>query len=392
MDDYEYEQFANEYLQFPPSIDEGDYPATIDPALLQFSDPALEFLIEQQQQQQPELDDQSWVRPSGGDFGPDLGPPAHGARFSVDGFNPHSSSSLPIGTAAPNAQGAMHEHATSPDAEEHYVVSENPFKCACGVVFTRLYTLERHIQGADKQRVPGYPCHECPAYQGKNGFRRKDHLVQHLKFFHKYSDDQLSAGTSSRRTRRFNISVCCFSECDYYRGPEFRDLGIDQQNDNRPFDKQSDYTNHMKREHNWSPYPCKVSGCSKVGGNGFFTTGTLEKHYKEKHPKSKVPATTPPDRVKDTARCEYCQKGMNPGSVASHWRLGFEISICETPAKGRLNVHVAVNSWKGGKWYIMKERSAKGKPRVAFALNAWSLDSWRSIMMSVREKQSANGV
>ncbi|KAI0183184.1 hypothetical protein EV127DRAFT_321280, partial [Xylaria flabelliformis] len=135
-----------------------------------------------------------------------------------------------------------------------------------------------------------YPCAECTTYQGRNGFKRKDHLVQHLRVFHRWDDDQLATLTSAGQNSRLTIPICHFPECDYYRDPGFKDMGIREQAKNRPFDKQSHYTDHMKREHDWSPYPCKVAGCNKVNGAGFFSITAFERHSKGKHPGSAIPA------------------------------------------------------------------------------------------------------
>ncbi|KAI8950262.1 hypothetical protein F4801DRAFT_353262 [Xylaria longipes] len=208
-------------------------------------------------------------------------------------------------------------HREQSHARQHLIVSKSPFLCHCGQNFTRLCSLERHVQNNTGQLQPEYPCPECPAYQGKNGFKRKDHLVQHLRVLHNWDNNQLATLFPPRQTRKFNIPVCHFPECDYYRDPSFKDMGIREQEENRPFDKQSHYTDHMKREHDWSPYPCKVSGCSKVNGTGFFSTTTLEKHYKKKHPGSAIPAPKVQDPTTQTVRCD-CGKSFKRSNIAYH--------------------------------------------------------------------------
>ncbi|KAI3317818.1 hypothetical protein HD806DRAFT_526788 [Xylariaceae sp. AK1471] len=213
----------------------------------------------------------------------------------------------------------LHKHTSSSHAGQHLIVSEAPFKCHCGQEFAKLYTLERHIRGAEKHLVPEYPCHECTAYQAKNGFKRKDHLVQHLRVFHKYDDSRLATLFQPRQARRFNIPACHIENCEYYRSPEFKDLPIGQQNNNRPFDKQSDYTSHMKQEHDWSPHPCNVQSCSKVGGKGFFSATALEKHGKEKHPGNTIPVKKKSQpRIAKRVKCDYCLKVLHVGSLAHH--------------------------------------------------------------------------
>ncbi len=243
-----------------------------------------------------------------------------------------------------NSEDALREHISSAHVGQHFVISKSPFKCHCGKEFARLYTLERHIQSARKHVVPEHPCHECTAYQGKNGFRRKDHLVQHLRVFHKYDHDQLAALFRPRRTRMLHIPVCHFESCEYYRGPEFKDLDIGQQEKNRPFDKQSDYTAHMKEEHDWSPYPCKVPGCTKLDGKGFFSTTALEKHCNEKHPGSTIPVHTPQNDVAETVRCDYCQKNIKSSYLTTHQssycKGDVKCRYCHKPVEsGNLNAH-----------------------------------------------------
>ncbi|KAI0426281.1 hypothetical protein F5Y09DRAFT_70026 [Xylaria sp. FL1042] len=201
---------------------------------------------------------------------------------------------------------------------QHFIISKSPFKCHCEQEFTKLSSLERHVQVSDKRLVPEYPCHECTTYQGKNGFKRKDHLVQHLKVFHKYDNDQLAKLFRPRQAHMYNVPVCHFESCEYYRDPKFKAMGIGRQEKNRPFDKQSDYTLHMKREHDWSPYPCKVLGCNKLNGKGFFSTAALEKHCKAKHPGSTIPVQKPQNGVAQTVRCDYCHKNLKSVSLSGH--------------------------------------------------------------------------
>ncbi|OTA60724.1 hypothetical protein K449DRAFT_466029 [Hypoxylon sp. EC38] len=60
----------------------------------------------------------------------------------------------------------------------------NPYACACGTKFSRLDALNRHIT-TKSPNAPQHPCKYCYNRQGSNGFRRRDHLIQHLKTYHK---------------------------------------------------------------------------------------------------------------------------------------------------------------------------------------------------------------
>lgn len=187
------------------------------------------------------------------------------------------------------SENSRYEHLNSHHAGQHLALSTSrPFKCHCGLDSTKLYTLERHVRVASKHLTPDFPCTKCTAYQGINGFRRKDHLVQHMKFFHKYSDEQLADLFPSRRpTLRPAVRPCHFETCDYYRDTRPKELNTGEQG-KRQFHKQSDYTMHMRKEHDWSPYPCPAEGCNKQRGEGYFSVSAFEKHYGEKHPEAEV--------------------------------------------------------------------------------------------------------
>ncbi|KAI0798381.1 hypothetical protein GGR55DRAFT_684691 [Xylaria sp. FL0064] len=309
---------------FPAPNEENNYLATIDPVLLQIG-PTSDSHFEQQGQ--PEWDEQNWSQQSGSEpepptqcaQGPMIGPTVSApSTFTVS--CPFSACEIEFGS-----EDALREHTSSSHVGQHFIVSKSPFKCHCGQEFTKLSSLERHVRGSDKRLVSKHPCHECTTYQGKDGFMRKDHLLQHLRVFHKYDNDQLATLFRPRQARMYNIPVCHFESCEYYRGPEFKDTGIRQQENNRPFDKQSDYTMHMKREHDWSPYPCKVSGCNKLDGKGFFSITALEKHCKEKHPGCTISVQKPQNGVVKTVRCDYCHKDLKTGSLVWHQTRSCEL-------------------------------------------------------------------
>ncbi|KAI0449995.1 hypothetical protein F5B21DRAFT_508668 [Xylaria acuta] len=68
-----------------------------------------------------------------------------------------------------------------------------PYACDCGKTFPRLDALTRHL--GSRAAVPvtsnaeaKYPCPLCTKYDGKKGFNRRDHLVQHLRRLHKIEE------------------------------------------------------------------------------------------------------------------------------------------------------------------------------------------------------------
>ncbi|KAI1640623.1 hypothetical protein F4809DRAFT_662902 [Biscogniauxia mediterranea] len=214
-----------------------------------------------------------------------------------------------------DSQWELYEHEHSLHAQGHCIADRRLFKCKCGQKFVRLFTLERHIESFQKS-MPEYPCDECDTYKGNKGFPRKDHLVQHLRVFHKYEPAQLEARFPPRKSRVLAVSVCHIKSCEYYRGDGFQDqdLSWQEKERTRPFAKQSDYTAHMKKEHDWSPYPCDFPGCKKVDGKGFFSLTALRKHRDEQHP-----GMAPLDpRIVRKVKCGKCHKSIKPNLLQDH--------------------------------------------------------------------------
>ena len=53
----------------------------------------------------------------------------------------------------------------------------------CGSLFSRLDVLNRHLESFSSED-PKYPCTYCKLPRGPNGFRRLDHLKQHIRDYH----------------------------------------------------------------------------------------------------------------------------------------------------------------------------------------------------------------
>lgn len=145
------------------------------------------------------------------------------------------------------------------------------FGCKCGKHYARLDTLKRHWN-----QTPKFPCPHCNKYTGINAFAREDHLTQHLQTYHRHSnsiDNQgdtntLTTDTATTITTPTMQFVCNFPNCTHHQ---------------RYFKIKSQYTDHMRRIHNDSPFPCLVQGCVKIGGKGYFRERDLFKHSQEVH-------------------------------------------------------------------------------------------------------------
>ncbi|KAI1335278.1 hypothetical protein F5Y15DRAFT_255594 [Xylariaceae sp. FL0016] len=213
---------------------------------------------------------------------------------------------------------ALDRHQELPHAREHCLISVKPFKCKCNKQFSRLPSLRRHIESFDSS-LPQWPCEDCAAHQGKDAFRRKDHLVQHLRVFHKLDQTDLDARFTPRKARVYDVRTCHFKHCEHYRDESFQELALGDQEDRRPFARQSDYTAHMKKDHDWSPYPCDVPDCKKTQGKGFFSSIALVNH-REKHHAGAKPLRIE-HRVVKQPKCKYCNQRFHHSSLRAHQSL-----------------------------------------------------------------------
>ncbi|OCK85647.1 hypothetical protein K432DRAFT_12074 [Lepidopterella palustris CBS 459.81] len=143
-----------------------------------------------------------------------------------------------------------------------------PYVCDamdCGSTFSRFDTYERH-QLSHKLDVKRWPCPHCNKHRGVNGFKRKDHLTQHLRNYHHMGEEY--------KVDQYGQS-CPHKDCEHYRNfPWSRDSS---------FKKISEYTKHMKKVHDESPFPCTEPGCDRIGGKGYVRKRDLLKHQKKEH-------------------------------------------------------------------------------------------------------------
>lgn len=203
-------------------------------------------------------------------------------------------------------------HQIFPHTGRHSVVSESPFICKCDQQFARLDTLLRHIRRF--QDLPsGFHCEDC-----KKGFKRKDHLVQHLRHFHRLQDAEIVIQFPTRKIVKNVIPVCHFTSCDHYRDDSFTAQPLKIQEEIAPFAKKSDYTEHMRKVHKWSPYPCTIPLCDKVDKNGYFNEKALQKHILEKHPDEEPLVIQPREVENIPCGALGCTKKLRPSSLSKH--------------------------------------------------------------------------
>ncbi|KAJ3562280.1 hypothetical protein NPX13_g8621 [Xylaria arbuscula] len=179
----------------------------------------------------------------------------------------------------------------------------SPYACSCGVKFARINVLNRHVRSFLKESAK-YQCTFCKRHRGKNAFRRRDHLVQHLRGYHKMDPEEINDVSPTSRVQSRWIPCCPHPNCAAYRDDDFKALPWEEQFEGMPFQKQSDYNRHMREVHEESSFSCSVDGCDRVGAKGYMREKDLMKHLADKHPEAPsynyVP-TTP--TTYDCGRC-----------------------------------------------------------------------------------------
>jgi general transcription factor IIIA len=100
-------------------------------------------------------------------------------------------------------------------------------------------------------------------YRGDNGFKRRDHLRQHIRNYHHIDVDtqDIDADGSAGHP-------CPFEGCNK------RGLNA--------FETEKLLKAHLKKEHP-SPFQCSYPGCDRVGTKGWFRERAMVMHMKKVH-------------------------------------------------------------------------------------------------------------
>ncbi|KAI0145569.1 hypothetical protein GGR57DRAFT_479934 [Xylariaceae sp. FL1272] len=133
-------------------------------------------------------------------------------------------------------------------------------QCHCGIVFTRISSLARHIRKHTEE--PHHPCPICVHYQGSGAFSRRDHLLQHIRHVHR-DVEVLMEWASQGRTARSNVPL---------------PLAELEPHENRPLSAQEQAPTSPVSQHEVPPFPCPMFGCMRVGDYGYLRQMDLEEH------------------------------------------------------------------------------------------------------------------
>jgi uncharacterized Zn-finger protein len=129
------------------------------------------------------------------------------------------------------------------------------FSCnqdGCGKRFRRLDTYQRH-ERTHREDAKRFPCRYCKKYRGPEGFKRKDHLTQHIRNYHHIYEDG-KVGTWYTRM------WCPKRECTDSR-PHSVFSGDPTK---RAFSSSKEWVKHMRTVHDESEFSCPQPGCDRV--------------------------------------------------------------------------------------------------------------------------------
>ncbi|KAN0119341.1 hypothetical protein V8E51_001549 [Hyaloscypha variabilis] len=132
----------------------------------------------------------------------------------------------------------------------------------CTSEATRSAEMSRHHL-THRKSTPRHACPHCRKYRGENGFKRKDHLRQHIRNYHHIDVDGDQAMVSDPI-----MHSCPFEGCDK--------TGFNA------FDNVKLLKVHLKKDHP-SPYQCSYPGCHRIGTNGWMRERDMVKHMKKDH-------------------------------------------------------------------------------------------------------------
>lgn len=157
------------------------------------------------------------------------------------------------------------------------------FKCKCGSTFQGIYDLKRH-QNRHQPGTPAHPCLYCSRHRGERGFRRKDHLTQHIRRCHHITSNN-SEDEYHQKKKKPSL-VCPYPHSGQLsnRGLSSRSASeISNSEGRQNFTTKKKFIQHMRTVHNESPFECTVEDCDRIGSRGYVREGDLRNHHAKAH-------------------------------------------------------------------------------------------------------------
>jgi len=139
----------------------------------------------------------------------------------------------------------------------------------CEKKFSRLDTYQRH-QRTHREDAKRFPCKYCRKYRGKNAFKRKDHLTQHVRNYHHIGEGEQIGHMDDRKW-------CPKARCTESKPAtvSWRAPGV--------FASSKEWVKHMRTVHDESGFSCPQHGCDRINGNGYFRPADLRAHLRKVH-------------------------------------------------------------------------------------------------------------
>lgn len=104
---------------------------------------------------------------------------------------------------------------------------------------------------------------EVARYRGESGFKRKDHLAQHIRNYH-----HIDLNAQDPNNENPEDYSCTFEGCEK--------TGFNA------FESEKLLKAHLKKEHP-SPYQCSYPGCHRIGTKGWMRERDMVKHMRKEH-------------------------------------------------------------------------------------------------------------
>jgi hypothetical protein len=140
----------------------------------------------------------------------------------------------------------------------------------CRKKITRSDTYQKHCRTAHDNSAKRFPCKYCKKYRGSRGFKRQDHLTQHVRNYHHIREGDIHIGWL------YNRKWCPKQDCSE-ANPTSAIWGPGA------FASSKEGIEHMRKVHNHSDFHCPQPGCDRVNGKGYFRKADLRTHLRKVH-------------------------------------------------------------------------------------------------------------